>query len=142
VPLTTQRIAAMTRGVDAAPRRPLTWPTLVAFIAMTSLGCLTTPIPASAHEVDCTGLSGIEQARCERHRRMAARCGPIEGDAHFACDREFLLANPLDCTAFTGDAAQRCRAEIAAFQACRPRPGREFMRCVRDAALAKPTGAR
>jgi len=99
---------------------------------------IASPMPARAHAVDCTGRAGIELARCERHRRMAQRCGPIQGEAHFACDREFLLAHPLDCKAFAGDDTRRCEAEVAAFKTCELRAGREFMRCVRDAIQASP----
>lgn len=100
------------------------------------------PMPARAHAVDCTGRAGIDLARCERHRRMAQRCGPIQGEAHFDCDREFLLAHPLDCKAFAGDDARRCEAEVAAFKTCEPRAGREFMRRVRDAIQSSPMGDR
>ena len=96
--------------------------------------------PAQTHTVDCSGRSGIELARCERHQKMAAQCGPVKGDAHFACDREFLLANPLQCHALGGDDAKRCAAEPAAFKACEPQPGREFMRCVGERMKASPMG--
>ena len=94
--------------------------------------------PALAHTIDCSGRSGIELARCERHQKMAAQCGPIKGDAHFACDREFLLANPLQCDALGDDDGKRCAAESAAFKACEPQPGREFMRCVRRSHEGEP----
>jgi hypothetical protein len=96
--------------------------------------------PAHAHTIDCSGRSGIELARCERHQKMATQCGPIKGDAHFACDREFLLANPLQCGALGDDDTKRCAAESAAFKACEPQPGREFMRCVGDRMKASPMG--
>ncbi|HEY2977774.1 MAG TPA: hypothetical protein VGJ35_07370, partial [Burkholderiaceae bacterium] len=67
-------------------------------------------------------------------------CGPIKGDAHFACDREFLLANPLQCSALGDDDAKRCAAESAALKACEPQPGREFLRCVSDRMKASPMG--
>lgn len=46
-----------------------------------------------------------------------AALGAIEGDTHFVCDREFLLANPLQCSAL-GDDSQRCAAERAMFRRC------------------------
>ena len=96
--------------------------------------------PARAHTIDCSGRSGIELARCERHQKMAAQCGPIQGEAHFVCDREFLLANPLQCTGLDGDDAKRCAAEAAAFKACEPQQGREFMRCASERMKASPMG--
>ena len=101
--------------------------------------CIATP--AHAHGIDCTGRAGIDLARCERHQAMAAQCGPIKGEAHFVCDRAFLLANPLQCKTLAGDDAKRCQAEVAAFKTCEPQPGREFMRCVRDEVKASPMGA-
>jgi hypothetical protein len=115
---------------------------VLAFIVAVVLIWLAIPLPAEAHTIDCSKRSGIDLARCERHQKMAAKCGPIQGDAHFACDREFLLGNPLDCKTFSGDAAQRCEAEVAAFRSCEPKPGREFMRCVRDATRGGPMEAR
>ena len=100
---------------------------------------LGTP-PAFAHEVDCKGKSGIALARCERHQKMAAQCGSISGEAHFVCDRQFLLANPLDCKPLAGDDAKRCSAEAAAFKTCEAKAGGEFMRCVRDLLKANPEG--
>ena len=96
---------------------------------------------ASAHEVDCKGRSGIDLARCERHTLIAAQCGKITGEAHYACDREALLARPLDCKPYGGTEAQQCEAELAAFKTCQPKPGVEFMRCVRQEAKASPMGA-
>lgn len=97
--------------------------------------------PAQAHEVDCKGSAGIELARCERHVKVAAQCGKLTGDAHFACDRDYLLANPLDCKALSGDEVQQCKAEIGAIENCKAKPaGREFMQCVRAEAKANPMG--
>jgi hypothetical protein len=96
--------------------------------------------PLQAHTIDCSGRAGIELARCERHQKMAAQCGPIKGDAHFVCDREFLLANPLQCTGLDGDDAKRCSAEAAAFKACEPQQGREFMHCASGRMKASPMG--
>ncbi len=95
---------------------------------------------AAAHEFNCAARSGIDRARCERHEKMFAKCGPIKGEAHFVCDREFLLAHPLQCTALAGDDVKRCEAEVAAFKVCEPKPGREFMRCVRDEIKVSPMG--
>src|SRR5262245_14718918 len=95
-------------------------------------------LPVQAHTIECSGRSGIELARCERHQKMAAQCGPVKGEAHYACDREFLLANPLACQALAGDDVRRCEAESAAFKTCQPQQGRDFMRCVRDEIKASP----
>ena len=99
---------------------------------------LATPVPA--HTIDCSGRAGIELARCERHQKMAALCGPVKGDAHYACDREFLLANPLACDTLSGDDAKRCTAESAALKACEAQQGRDFMRCAGDRIKASPLG--
>lgn len=114
---------------------------LIAFIVVVTLICIAIPIPTQAHGIDCSGRSGIDLARCERHQKMAARCGPIKGEAHFVCDREFLLAHPLECKVLAGDDGKRCQAEVAAFKTCEPQAGREFMRCVRDEVKASPMGA-
>lgn len=102
---------------------------------------LAAALPAAAHEVDCKGSTGIELARCERHAKVAAQCGKFTGDAHFACDRDYLIANPLDCKALAGDEVQQCKAEIAAIESCKAKPaGREFMQCVKADAKANPMG--
>jgi len=95
---------------------------------------------AQSHQFDCATKQGIDRARCERHEKMYAKCGPIKGDAHFACDREFLLANPLDCKAVGFADAKACEAEVASFTTCEPEQGRAFMRCVRDKIGASPMG--
>ncbi|MDZ7855814.1 hypothetical protein [Sphaerotilus sp.] len=115
---------------------------VIAFVAIVSLIWFAIPLPARAHEVDCAGRTGIALARCERHQKMAAQCGPIQGEAHFACDRQFLLDHLLDCKAYAGDAAAQCTAETAAFKACESKPGLEFMRCVRGALQTSTMGAR
>jgi hypothetical protein len=115
---------------------------VIVFVSIVSLIWFAIPLPAGAHTIDCTGRAGIDLARCERHQKMAAKCGPIKGEAHFACDREFLLSNPLDCKALAGDAVQRCKAEVVAFRSCEPKPGRDFMRCVRDTMQASPMETR
>lgn len=93
-----------------------------------------------AHEMNCEQRTGIDKARCERHTVMAGQCGPLKGEAHFACDREFLIANPLDCSRLQGADAQACQAELAAAKTCQAQPGRAFMKCVRDATAADPAG--
>lgn len=103
------------------------------------LACLALPA-AAQHTFDCTKRSGVEKARCERHEAMFARCGPLKGDAHHACDREFLLAHPLKCGTLSGDEAVKCEKEVAAFATCQPQPGREFVRCVRQSTGESPMG--
>ena len=95
---------------------------------------------AGSHVPDCTTRAGIEKARCERHTRMFAKCGAVQGEAHFVCDREFLLANPLDCKQVGDRDAAACAAEVAAMKTCEPRAGREFVRCVRDEIKSSPMG--
>jgi hypothetical protein len=101
---------------------------------------LGSALPTLAHEVDCTGRGGIDRARCERHKVMAAQCSKVAGDAHFACDRDYLLTHPLDCKPLAGEEQAQCQAELAAFKTCQPKSGRDFMLCVRDAAKASPVG--
>lgn len=48
------------------------------------------PASAQARRFDCGQVGGIERLRCERHEKMFAKGGPTEGEAHFACTREFL----------------------------------------------------
>lgn len=122
-------------------RRPFGVPLRAATVAW--LGVLPLlPLPAQAHELDCAKQTGLQLARCERHQKMFAKCSAVPGEAHFACDREFLLSNPLQCKALAlpADEARRCDAELAAFKTCEPRPGREFMRCVRDTTKESPNG--
>ncbi len=104
------------------------------------LAWLATAAPAMAHTVDCSGRAGLDLARCERHQKMAAKCGPLQGDAHAACDRDFLIANPLDCSARQGDELKRCTAEAAAFKTCGAKQGHAFMACVADTMKASPMG--
>ena len=112
---------------------------VISSVVVAALACITSSV--HAHRIDCTGRAGIDLARCERHQAMAAQCGPIKGEAHFTCDRAFLLAHPLQCKALAGDDGKRCQAEVLAFKTCEPQPGREFMRCVRDEVKASPMGA-
>ena len=121
------------------PRRLRTLLEVLTFIVVVSL--IWIAVPVQAHGVDCSGKGGIDLARCERHQKMAELCEAKKDDAHFACDREFLLAHPLSCAALQGNDARQCQAEGAALKLCEPKPGREFMRCVRDEIRASPMGA-
>lgn len=98
------------------------------------------PPGKATHVGDCSQRSGIAKARCERHEKMFAKCGSIAGEAHFVCDREYLLAHPLDCSAIDSGDRKLCAAEIAAFTTCEAKPGRGFMRCVRGEINASPMG--
>lgn len=111
-------------------------------VVVTQLGTAVPAAHAQSHTFDCQTRSGIERARCERHERMYAKCGPLKGEAHFMCDREFLLATPLDCKSLDADDAKRCSAETVAFKSCEVHAeGRAFLRCVRDTIRANPMGA-
>ncbi len=94
----------------------------------------------AAHMPDCRGKAGIDLARCERHQKMAAKCGELSGEAHYACDREFLMANPLDCAKLDGEGRGPCVKETDAFKSCAPRAGSAFLRCAREEAGASPMG--
>jgi len=78
---------------------------------------------AQSHVGDCSKKEGVEKARCERHEKMAEKCGPLKGEAHFVCDREFL-----------------CEAEVKAFKTCEPKQSREFMKCVKETIGISPMG--
>lgn len=101
---------------------------------------LTTSGAAFSHVSNCEKRDGVEKLRCERHEKMYAKCGPLKGAEHHACDREFLLANPLVCKPLSGKAAEVCEAEVKAFKTCEPKQGREFAMCVRDAVGSSPMG--
>lgn len=101
---------------------------------------LPAPGMAAPHVGDCATRTGVEKARCERHTQMAEKCGPLKGEAHFVCDREFLLANPLDCTKLTDKAKTSCEAEVSAFKTCEKNAGLEFMRCVKTTTGESPMG--
>jgi hypothetical protein len=109
---------------------------LLALLAVLAAG----PAQAQAHTTECGKAAGIDKARCERHEKMAVQCGPLKGEAHHACDRDFLLANPLACTALPAAEQPRCQAELDAFKACESKAGRAFMACVRDMAKESPLG--
>lgn len=94
----------------------------------------------AAHGGDCGAKQGVEKARCERHTTMYEKCGPLKGDAHHACDREYLIANPLDCGKLAGEEAGKCAKEVAAFKTCEANQGREFMRCVTKTTKESPMG--
>jgi hypothetical protein len=113
---------------------------LVAMSAMVALCLMLLPTAAVAHTSDCANKTGTEKARCERHEFMYKKCGPLKGDAHFACDREFLIAKPLDCKKQTGKEAEKCEAEVKAFKTCEPKAGREFMKCVKETTGESPMG--
>lgn len=98
------------------------------------------PLPAQAHPVECGKATGIDKLRCERHEKMAAQCGPLQGEAHHACDRQHLLANPLVCAGLPAAEATRCEAEKAAFKNCEAKAGRAFILCVRDTIKESPMG--
>lgn len=95
---------------------------------------------ASAHVADCSRFDGVAQLRCERHVRMADKCGLLKGPAHHACDREFLLANPLNCSVLKEGQRPACDAETKAFKTCEPKQGMEFMSCVKQATGTSPVG--
>jgi len=95
---------------------------------------------AEAHVGECAKKEGMEQLRCERHEEMAKKCGPVKGEAHFICDREFLLANPIGCKALTGKVLSACAAEQKAFKTCEPNMSREFMKCVIKSTGESPMG--
>ncbi len=113
--------------------KPLKWRIAICVMLCASFA-------AFGHVGPCAKKPGVEQLRCERHMHMAEKCGPLKGDAHFACDRAFLLANPLVCHSLSGKAADACAAEVRAFRTCEPQPGREFMKCVKDATGESPMG--
>lgn len=106
--------------------------------ALTMLALFSAAV--SAHEVDCSAKQGLEKLRCERHAKMAEKCGPLKGEAHFACDRDFLLANPLNCSVLKDQALADCQAEVKAFKTCEPRQGREFAGCVKKETGQSPMG--
>ena len=96
-------------------------------LAIAAVALTITPLSfaAGGHVSGCEKKDGIEKLRCERHLKMAEKCGPLQGDSHFACDREFLLANPLECAKLTDKAANSCAAETNAFKTCEANLGRD-----------------
>jgi hypothetical protein len=109
-------------------------------ITAVALSFVSTSFAAGGHVSGCEKKDGIEKLRCERHLKMAEKCGPLKGDAHFACDREFLIANPLDCMKLEDKAATSCTAETKAFKTCETNQGRDFMRCVVTTTNESPMG--
>ena len=69
---------------------------------------------------------------------MYAVCGPIKGEAHFVCDRSFLLDNPLNCATLDEANAKLCVAETKAFDTCKAKEGREFLTCVKAQTTSSP----
>jgi hypothetical protein len=118
-------------------RKPLFTPIELILIAFV-IALVAYTVPLQAHEVKCQNMDGIKLARCERHQKLAEKCGQIQGPAHYACDREYLIANALDCKKLTGKDAAQCAAEARAFKACEPQTGQEFMLCVRKEIDASP----
>lgn len=108
------------------------------FIATCLSFALIAPSASYAHVGSCASLEGIKKARCERHEKMFAMCGPIKGAAHFDCDRSFLLDNPLNCATLDEANAKLCAAEIAAFDTCKAKPGKEFLICVKEQTASGP----
>lgn len=90
------------------------------------------------HHGDCGKMTGIKQARCERHERMFEKCHAIRGEAHHECDRQFIVNNPLDCSQLAGGEARACEQERDAVRACSAESGRAFFRCVREVLRADP----
>ena len=109
-------------------------------IAAVALSITSLSFAAGGHMSGCEKKDGIEKLRCERHLKMAEKCGPLKGDAHFACDREFLLANPLECAKLADKAANSCAAETNAFKTCEANQGRDFMKCVVSTTGESPMG--
>ncbi len=116
----------------------------ISVLALTLTLAFSTNAAWAQHKVECDGKEGVEKARCERHVGMAKKCGEIKGEAHFQCDRDYLIANPLDCTQpsvkLSDAASASCKAEVAAFKTCESNTGREFMRCVKKTTGESPMG--
>lgn len=110
------------------------------FFTIAAIAFSSSSFAAVEHVSGCDKKEGVEKLRCERHVKMAEKCGPLKGDAHFVCDREFLIANPLDCAKLTDSAANSCLAEIKAFKSCETNQGREFMKCVAKTTNESPMG--
>jgi hypothetical protein len=110
------------------------------FIAIAAVAITSSSLAAGEHVSGCDKKDGVEKLRCERHVKMAEKCGPLKSEAHFACDREFLIANPLDCAKLSDAAANSCTAETKAFKSCETNQGREFMKCVAKTTNENPMG--
>ena len=114
---------------------------LTGLLALTLALCSFTALTNGAeHVTGCDKKEGIDKMRCERHVKMAEKCGPLKADAHFACDREFLIANRLDCDTLSNKAADSCVAETKAFKTCEANQGRDFMKCVMNTTSESPMG--
>jgi hypothetical protein len=112
---------------------------LLTFVAATYFS-----VCANAHVADCTRVEGVAKERCERHMKIAEKCGAIKGEAHYICDQEFLVANPLSCAKYAAVGqeadALSCKKEIDAVKTCADKKGREFIKCVSTTAGASPMG--
>jgi hypothetical protein len=107
---------------------------------LTAITLFALVTPTIAHTNDCAKKDGMEKLRCERHVEMAKKCGPLKGEAHFVCDREFLLANPISCKPLADKTLAACEAEQKAFKTCEPKTSREFMKCVKTTTGESPMG--
>ncbi len=107
---------------------------LLAFLASSSFAL------AAGNAGACNAKEGVDKLRCERHLGMAEKCGPLRGEAHFACDREFLIANPLVCSGLKDKAGEACNSEANAFKTCQSNMGRDFMNCVEKTGGQSPMG--
>ncbi len=109
-----------------------------------ALVCAAFSFAANAHIADCTRVEGVAKERCERHTKIAEKCGAIKGEAHYVCDQEFLVANPLNCPKYGAVGqeadAQSCKKELDAVKTCSDKKGREFIKCVSTTAGASPMG--
>ncbi len=110
------------------------------FAIALALCTFTVSTHVAAHASGCDKKEGVDKMRCERHVKMAEKCGPLKFEAHFACDREFLMANPLDCGKLSNKAADSCVAETKAFKTCEANLGRDFMKCVMNTTSESPMG--
>jgi hypothetical protein len=105
-----------------------------------TLFAMIPPCFAQSHVADCGKKEGADRLRCERHEKMAEKCGAMKRPAHHVCDREFLLANPLNCKSLNGNAVTSCEAEVKAFKTCEAKLGNDFPKCVKDATGESPMG--
>jgi hypothetical protein len=107
---------------------------LLVFVTLSSF------VQAAGHVGECRAKEGVDKLRCERHMAMAGKCGALQGDAHFTCDREFLIANPLVCEGLKDKAVAACNKEVSAFKSCQSNMGRDFMNCVEKIGGESPMG--
>lgn len=114
----------------------ITLATLLPLVAEAQSG-RTAPV-RQGHNGDCSKMTGIAQARCERHERRYEKCHAIRGESHHECDRQFIVANPLDCRTLSAEDARACEHEREAVRACSAVSGRGFFRCVSGLLRADP----